>query len=383
MSGASMTVTVPGRREELDVLRGFAILAVLLLHAFVMTNGIEMHLTLFQTAQRLSTGIQLFFVLSGFLIVASIERCIISGEGLQGFLIRRGAKIVPLYVLFLNINVAVFLLSQLFVPELPPYRNSPTVESLTIENYLLHLAFLQGFVPERMHTLLDGSWSIVDEVYFYILFAILPLSLSRSIVRAIWLYAISIAIAIAFVLLVGRNYTGYSYYGFPAQLPCFLLGVLVYRIMSAPGFDVRFSSLRAPLVLAAVLLMIGLTKGESRPLGESNVYALCFAVLLLCATTVSMVLPAWLKCGITSLGRQSYALFFVHLLLLKGWYVIAGVLHIEMSFEAALVANVLIAVPLSWLLSTIVFDPIDRFFVMRAGRFLDRQARKPQDWSPA
>ena len=53
------------RRCDIDVLRGLAILAILLLHAGVMTEGLNVHPHLAVIVSRLSVGIQLFFVISG------------------------------------------------------------------------------------------------------------------------------------------------------------------------------------------------------------------------------------------------------------------------------------------------------------------------------
>lgn len=371
------------RREEVDILRGFAILAVLLLHAAVLTPGLDQHPRIVPFVQRLSTGIQLFFVLSGYLIACSMDRCLASGESVTGFLVRRAAKLLPLYLIFLHLHIALFLVTREVAPNLPPLRNSVSGESLTPGNYLLHLFFLQGFMPQRLHSLLDGSWSIVVEVYFYLIFAALPAAATRTPAAAAKLYAASLALAICFVVLVGRRYSGYSHYGFAAQLPCFVLGVIAQRLMAAPGFEARIEPYRAAVAAAALLLMLGLVKGESKPLGDSNVYALCFAALLLASPSVAAVLPKIVGRVVANFGRQSYALFFVHMVLLKAWYVAAGVWGLAPSFATALAVHLLIAVPLSWLVSTILFDPIDHFFVARADRLLARRHRKPPDWSTA
>ncbi len=371
------------RREDVDVLRGFAILAVLLLHVAVLTPGLDQYPGIVPFVERLSTGIQLFFVLSGYLIACSMDRCLASGEGVPGFLVRRAAKLVPLYLIFLHLHIALFLLMREVAPELPQPRNSVSVESLRASNYLLHLFFLQGFVPAWLHTLLDGSWSIVVEAYFYLIFAALPAAATRTPAAAAKLYAASLALAIGFVVVVGRSYSGYSHYGFAAQLPCFMLGVIAQRVMATPAFETRFAPYRIPVVAAAVLLMLGLIKGQSRPLGDSNIYALCFAAVLLASPAVAAALPIIVRRVVANFGRQSYALYFVHLVLLKAWYVAACAWDLAPSFAAALAVNLVIALPLSWLASAILFDPIDRFFVARADRWLARRHRKLPNRSTA
>lgn len=382
MASASTAATSP-RRNDIDVLRGLAILAVLLLHAGVMTDGIGAHAGLQVATQRLSTGIQLFFVLSGYLVCLSWDRCLVAGEGLKGFLVRRAAKIVPLYLLFLHINIGLFLVISIVAPEVQPFRNSVTDSNLNLQNYLIHFTFLQGMAPPLMHTLLDGSWSIVVEVYSYLLFALVLARVCRTAPACAWAYAASLLVAMLFTVTAGRMYSGYSHYGFPAQLPCFILGVLACRLVQTPDFASRFAPWASATVACATLLMLGLIKGESKPLGDFHVYALCFAALLLASDTVARLITPPIAAAIAAMGRQSYALFFVHLVLLKSSYTVLAALHIALPFWLALALNVLIAVPLSWLLSHLVFDRIDRFFVAMAARWLNRHHRKPADWSPA
>jgi peptidoglycan/LPS O-acetylase OafA/YrhL len=70
-----------------------------------------------------------FFVLSGFLVSISFERCMASGEGVRGLLIRRFAKIFPLYLIFLNLNIFLYLMAEFFAPDVVPFRNSVTSQT--------------------------------------------------------------------------------------------------------------------------------------------------------------------------------------------------------------------------------------------------------------
>ncbi len=360
------------RYHHIDVLRGCAILAVLLLHVGIMTEGLDFHPNLTLVVQRLSIGIQLFFVLSGYLVSISLDRCMVSGEGIRGFLIRRAAKIVPLYLLFLHLNIIIFLVSSALSPGVVPFRNSVTADNLTWGNYLLHLGFLQGFTPVNLHTLLDGSWSILIEVYFYLLFPFALARACRSAIGCARVYVLSLGVAIAFILLIGRHFSGFSHYGFPAQLPCFLLGALAHRISQMPNFESHFAPWRKVAIACSVMLMIGLVKGESKPLGDSNVYALCFTAILLASSVLTEVLAPTIVAGLAALGRQSYALFFVHLALLKGTYLYLSTEQIVLPFWPSLALNLIVAVPLTWLVSAFVFDRIDRYFVALADRSLNR-----------
>lgn len=358
------------RSLEIDVLRGFAIISILMLHAGLMTPGLDEYPKILPLVQRLSTGMQLFFVLSGYLVADSLDRCISNGEGVNGFLLRRAAKLLPLYFIFLHVHIGLFFIAQQLAPDVQPFRNSPTSENVILSNYMVHLLLLQGFTPTWLHTLLDGSWSIVNEAYFYLILAFSPKLLWHSSLFVTRLYAASIGLAILFILLIGRHYDGYSHYGFFSQLPCFILGVLVQKIKITPGFHERFTQWNSAVFTAAILLMVGLAKGASKPLGDSNIYALCFAALLLSSGVMTRILPEFVNKVLANFGRKSYALFLVHLVLLKSWYFLMASYSLEINFQTAILVNIFIALPLSWLLSKLFIDPIDRYFVARADSLL-------------
>src|SRR5262245_18573969 len=120
------------RELPLDALRGCAILAVLVLHAVVLAEVDWAGTPPGKFVQRLSFGIPLFFVISGYVITGSWDRCVQRGEGRRGFLLRRAAKIVPLYLLFVHAWLAYYAIVSAYAPEVPALRNTPTAESVTL-----------------------------------------------------------------------------------------------------------------------------------------------------------------------------------------------------------------------------------------------------------
>jgi len=54
--------------------------------------------------------------------------------------------------------------------------------------------------------------------------------------------------------------------------------------------------------------MGGLVRGESKPLGDSNVYALLFGAVLLAALVFNNMLPFVISVILATLGRLSYSL---------------------------------------------------------------------------
>ena len=144
---------------EVESLRGWAIALVVLFHC----DGILLQRAVVPDASLASafvaagmTGVNLFFVLSGFLLVQPFLRAATGGPSVNTvrFLARRALRIMPLYVLVVCLATWVAAHSAWDLLRAIPY-----------------LFFLQGVhgatVP--MHPLSDPWWSLSTEVQFYLL----------------------------------------------------------------------------------------------------------------------------------------------------------------------------------------------------------------------
>src|SRR5581483_8862202 len=109
--------TLAPREPRLDGLRGLAILLVLIFH--FIAQRLPYPQTLTQSAVALVTttgwiGVDLFFVLSGYLITGILYDTRDAPGYFQTFYARRALRIFPLYYLYLAIYV--LLLPRLFGP---------------------------------------------------------------------------------------------------------------------------------------------------------------------------------------------------------------------------------------------------------------------------
>jgi peptidoglycan/LPS O-acetylase OafA/YrhL len=146
-----------GRVFGLDVLRAAAIMMVVCAHAFVVLYphfgdalGVFGHGGFY--------GVELFFVLSGFLIGQILIR---AGNNLDKagavavFYVRRWFRTLPLFFLFLLINV---VFERLF-----------RAHAVGLTEALSHGFFLRNLVALRL-TFFPESWSLAVEEWFYLLF---------------------------------------------------------------------------------------------------------------------------------------------------------------------------------------------------------------------
>src|ERR1700730_69839 len=167
------------RNKRLDVLRGIAVLLVMFNHGGIWRAA----------AQHGWLGVDLFFVLRGFLISGLLfsEYKARSSISFKRFFVRRGMKIYPAFYLFLFLTAVVYYLVF--------HRLSPPT------HYLAEVFFVQNYWPGVW----DHTWSLGVEEHFYILLpAVLLLLLrrfpgQRDPFRALpWIFILIAIMCIAF-----------------------------------------------------------------------------------------------------------------------------------------------------------------------------------------
>ena len=172
-------------RSEIDGLRAFAVLPVLLFHA-----GVD-----FVSGGYL--GVDIFFVISGYLITYILVTDLSNGTfSLVNFYERRARRILPalFFVLFISTICSYLLLSPL---QLRDYSQSLVAVVSFLSNVYFYLT--SGYFSNAAEELpLLHTWSLAVEEQYYVLFPLLLAALWRS--KTVLLFAIS-AIAIGSFLL--------------------------------------------------------------------------------------------------------------------------------------------------------------------------------------
>ncbi|MGA2232637.1 MAG: acyltransferase [Tepidisphaeraceae bacterium] len=238
------------RVPQLDFLRGIAILLVLFFHTLVSPDAAGMFRPIAAPLARFGwTGVDLFFVLSGFLVGGLLLKEIKKTGRLDipRFLIRRGLKIWPGYFA---------LLAYVFLQY--AHHNGARSALIKILPNLIHLQNYLGTI--RGHT-----WSLAVEEHFYLLLPLLLLLLLKlrpgdnRAVSAVPMLAAVIAIlclglrlAVVFLHPGGDWRMGETH----LRVDGLFFGVfLAYAHHFHTERLARFSAHRAPLlILAAVLI---------------------------------------------------------------------------------------------------------------------------------
>jgi peptidoglycan/LPS O-acetylase OafA/YrhL len=214
------------RLTSLDGLRGAAILGVLLFHFTPHRPSRTALDQAFAGVVGLGwTGVDLFFVLSGFLITGILLAAKGSGGYFKNFYMRRVLRIFPLY--YGTIAVCVFLM-----PRLGFHDAAPTGSSLWWWLYLSNVK--ASFFDARGAGWFGYYWSLAVEEHFYLLW---PLMIYLCTRRAAFAWCVA-CIAIACVARSAFAYEGHllaGYYFTLSRMDSLAAGSLAAVVASRPG----------------------------------------------------------------------------------------------------------------------------------------------------
>lgn len=315
--------TTRGRLEFLDALRGIAALVVAVQH-LGETQWVGL-LGWSHSWFRLGEfGVLVFFLCSGFIIPASMER----RNDLVEFWIGRFFRLWPLYLGVLAVTFAAWgLTTRLAAPE--GYR--------LVEDSLLNTTMLQVFTTRPL--VIGASWTLGYELLFYLLVSVLfVLGLHRA-------SAGTAVVLLVSALALGGTTTVFMVQRQPDHWWTFPIAGLLLLVVAAgrvPGLARRTALLAMGAVVVVALanrphemyfslLLLGSmfvgtvlyrwTVGQLSGRTAAAVYALGVVVVVLCQYTwhvgylepISGETPSWLTQTATFLG--AYAVFGAALLL--------------------------------------------------------------------
>lgn len=308
----------PGYFPHIDGLRAIAVLAVILYHlkASWLPGGF--------------TGVDVFFVISGFVVSASVDRLPAVGgwAGLARFYARRMRRIAPALVVCLLFTA---MLSALLIPESWLSETSDKTGRMAfvgLSNWVLASTGNDYFSPRTEFNPYTHTWSLGVEEQFYLLFPLLFLAWAKG-PRGRWvslgLFGVAVAASLGYAVFRARQ-GGHEIDAFYLTTTRFWqlgAGVLLFQVLSLSG---RFTPLtasprgiswRSPLLLLSVGAL-GYGLWSARP-GHSPWIDGLWPVLgtlgllgLLQRASGGWIGRALATTPMVTIGRLSYSLYLWH-----------------------------------------------------------------------
>lgn len=301
----NLTLGIP----SLTGLRGIAASWVLLFHIGNQTGRAHPDIgrVLDWIAAGGFLGVDLFFVLSGFVIALNYsgDKAPTTVSSYLSFLQKRLARIYPVHLFVLLMLVAgVGLMHLLSIRVARPWTRDAAG---LLESALL----LHGWALPIRATWNIPSWSVSTEWLAYLCFPLVSLIATRLPSRLTKFMTAGVLLCVLPYVVASFFLRGTMAFGLPRIAVEFSLGVLLYSIWSSSP-KVSFSSREQWMSLACVLVMgngLALLLGEQRTLLVAPVLAGGLIWILASGTGESTCLASRQA---QYLGRISYSLYIVH-----------------------------------------------------------------------
>ena len=290
-------------RPEIDGLRAVAVLAVMLFHLDIGLSGGFI-------------GVDVFFVISGFLITSIIIADLKTGSfSLKTFWMKRLRRLVPAsFVMLIGTLLGGWFL---FLPaEFISVAQAQLAQVVLFANY--HFAYrIDYFDPIAGLNPLLHSWSLAVEEHFYLLLPIILLVLFRRGIRSIWL-SLSALLVISLVYSIWQvgDKPELAFYLLPSRAWELLIGCCLANSSGSISDSSKLYRLRSLIsyVSAVALFFCFWSYDHSTAFPGLNAVIPCLATAgLIYGTQSTNLIARFLKLRVmVGIGLISYSLYLWH-----------------------------------------------------------------------
>ncbi len=306
------TIKDPKKYAYIDTLRGLAILGVMMVHCGQCgSNKYPQWVESIITSG--SYGVQLFFIVSALTLFMSMkERSVNEKYPVLNFFIRRFFRIAPLFYIAI-----VYYLLEYAHGRTDVFAGS---YGLSMFKILSTVTFTNGISPYWITSVVDGGWTIAVEMTFYLFLPLLFMTI-KNLKTALLLTTIALLgsqlldfILHKHVLISDAHlWESYLYTYFPAQLPTFLLGIVLFYLIknkqkAVPAEKDQGISFAMVWLIIAVLLMAQLVLRHTIPF-----YFLISVIFLILIYSLALSpIKLFVNKFTVFIGKISFSLYITH-----------------------------------------------------------------------
>lgn len=349
------------RYSELDTLRGLAALLVVLCHLTMNRPGIDVFGFRFGI-----TGVDLFFIISGFVIYLSIQHVTSTRE----FIVNRISRLYPTYWICVTITFILQLLASAYFGKGTAPTFGQYAANMTMFNYYMNVPNLDG-----------PYWTMIIEMLFYIFIAIL-LAL-RAKKHLLPVSVLMVYFILQQYILGDTPYWPY-YLKVRATIPLFnhfclfFSGIVFYKIITEK--ENRF--LLYTLLLLAFTFQVIQENGNDFVSHREYFYTTAVYFLLFI-----LFVNGWLKFLVWKptlfLGKISFALYLVHQFICHDLLLPYFVDRLHMNFWIAAGICLVVVISLATLITYYVEIPFGKKLNVLLRKLFRIRPKRPNNPVPA
>jgi peptidoglycan/LPS O-acetylase OafA/YrhL len=368
------TPRLPSHIPALDGIRGIAILMVMFFH-FVPAPSAQADVVsrmLYRICHFGFFGVDLFFVLSGFLITGILWDAKQDQHYFRNFYMRRTLRIFPLYygVLFFTFVIVPFIpsLFTVQVQAVVPRQGwlwfyCSNILTAIEENYIFNTGWLR----------LGHFWSLAVEEQFYLFWPFVVLLCNRKWLMGSCVAFVLVALAIRIPLLDDGRSLG-AYVLTPTRMDELATGAFLAVLVRGPRgiagvVPWAWVALGLSILIAILGIVLSSGSGEGSGLGRYPVMALFFGGFLILAVAASPTgLMSWLVANtvLRFFGKYSYGLYVFHPIILElqdRWASVENWIAYSHSYLLGVMAHAIVAILMSVVVAMFSWHIYEKHFI--------------------